>query len=278
MLFGDLAEKKRSYRIEKFETVVPFYNGELKTVQTTVLIPTNQPQKKKSIVMIYPGYNFSLLSQPLDGSSISIPTAIFLDEGFAIVLPDLTISPEERGGNPIQEMTDILIPQVYHAAFLGHIDLKHVGLIGHSYGGYGTAAIITRTHLFRCAVAIAGVFDLAGNYGEYDQEYPLHNINWWEGGQGRMKTSPWDNLSHYIENSPYYLADKIHTPLLLIHGEDDANCNVMESKKMYSALLRLNREAYLKTYPKQGHSITDWNIAEAQEASKEIIRFLHEKL
>lgn len=268
------------YRIEKFETLVPLYNGVLKKVQTTVLLPKELKKGTplKTLVMIYPGYNFGLLSEPLDGSSITISNFHFVEHGYAILLPDLTIAPEGMKGNPIQEMTDILLPQIYHAGYLGLIDIAHVGIIGHSYGGYGTVAILTRTSLFRAGVAIAGVYDLGGNYGEFDNQTTLFEDSWAENGQGRMITHPWDNPLRYMENSPYYLADKIQSPLMLIHGSGDLNCSVMESKKMYSALMRLKKEVILKIYPDQGHSIDGWNGDLAREASEEIFRFFDQRL
>jgi dipeptidyl aminopeptidase/acylaminoacyl peptidase len=96
---------------------------------------------------------------------------------------------------------------VYRAAELGYIDLERVGIAGQSFGGYGTAAIVSHTNLFRAAVAISGIYDLPGIYGDIRPDGSAFWIGWSEGGQARMGTHPWANLRRYVDNSPYYQAD-----------------------------------------------------------------------
>jgi dipeptidyl aminopeptidase/acylaminoacyl peptidase len=88
------------------------------------------------------------------------------------------------------------LPQVYHAINAGYVDPNKLGIMGHSYGGYGTAAVISQTHLFGAAVAMSGAYDLPGTYGLFDNtsEYPTFYMNWSEHGQGGMEAPPWDNL------------------------------------------------------------------------------------
>lgn len=150
--------------------------------------------------------------------------------------------------------------------------------MGHSYGGYSTAAVITQTQLFKAAVASAGVYDLGGLYGYFDDSSLFFCMKWMEHGQGGMGMPPWDNPQHYFENSPYYLADKIHTPLLLLHGEDDQTCPVIEARKMFTALKRLKREAELAIYPGQGHVMHEWNQASALDGSMRVVSFFNRYL
>lgn len=63
-----------------------------------------------------------------------------------------------------------------------------------------------------------------------------------------MRQHSWDNWMRYFNNSPYWLADKIHTPFLMVHGEKDETCHVQEAKKMFTALKRLEREVQLAIY------------------------------
>src|SRR5258708_23273690 len=114
-------------------------------------------------------------------------------------------------------MTNAIVAQVNHAAELGYTDIRRLAIMGQSYGGYGTAAVITRTNLFRAAMALDGLYDLPGNYSQSVR----NQIQWSEGGQGRMGTHPWAELKPYIANSPYYQDHKTHTPLLLTHRETD---------------------------------------------------------
>jgi len=154
------------------------------------------------------------------------------------------MSPPGAKGNPIQELGETILPQIYHSADLGYTDINRVAIMGTSYGGYGTAAMLTQTNLFRAGIAMGGDYDLGGDYGHMDPDGVI-DFALYEGGQTRMGTHPWADLKRYVTNSPFYQADKINTPLLLIHGEDDPTCPVEESRKMFAALKRLGKRLNL---------------------------------
>jgi dipeptidyl aminopeptidase/acylaminoacyl peptidase len=80
--------------------------------------------------------------------------------------------------------------------------------MGQSCGGYSTIAMTTQTNLFRAAMALDGVYDLAGGYARMYPDGGAVNFLWSESGQGRMGTHPWGDLRRYRANSPYYLADR----------------------------------------------------------------------
>lgn len=274
-------ENLKFFTYEVYETIVPLYNGELKKVQTTVFLPegAKRGDRLPGIVAIYPGSDVSKIAREFSGGNlVSIPNFLFLNRDYALILPNIILGPEGTAGDPVQEIVDILLPQIYQAAHLGYVDIKKLGLIGQSYGGYGTAATISRTNLFRAAVAISGTYDLSANYGYFDEHLTIFNSYWSEHGQGRMGKHPWENLFRYMNNSPYYLADHIHTPLMLIHGEEDETCHVIEAKKLFSALKRLEREVHLTIYPGQGHVICEWIQPSAIDASLRILNFFDEHL
>lgn len=109
-----------------FETLVPQYDGTLRPVKSCVLLPpgANPGDRLPTVVEVYPGVPTWHLSTLFGGGSpASIPALLFTTRGYAVLLPDLSIGPEGVGGNPIQETTDVLLAQVYHAAELGHTDL-----------------------------------------------------------------------------------------------------------------------------------------------------------
>jgi dipeptidyl aminopeptidase/acylaminoacyl peptidase len=169
-------------------------------------------------------------------------------------------------------MVDVLLPQVYRAAELGYVDATRLAIGGQSFGGYGTASVITETNLFRAAIAVSGIYDLPGTYGHMDEEGGSFWIGWSEGGQARMGGHPWENLRRYTDNSPYYRADRIHTPLLLIHGDEDMAYH--DAEKLFSALRRLNRPAQLARYEGQGHVVYEWQRASSVDAARRIVDFL----
>ena len=85
-----------------------------------------------------------------------------------------------------------------------------------------------------------------------------------------MGVSPWEGFLRYIDSSPYYLAENITTPLLLVHGSKDQTCFVQEAQKMFTALMRLNKQARLLVYP-GGHRLHDWSKEEARDAAQHIV-------
>ena len=91
-----------------------------------------------------------------------------------------------------------------------------------------------------------------------------------------MGTHPWANLRRYLDNSPYYQADKIFTPLLIVHGDDDDAYH--DGLKLFSALRRLDRPAQLASYAGQGHVIYEWNRSAAIDAARRMVEFYRRHL
>jgi dipeptidyl aminopeptidase/acylaminoacyl peptidase len=261
------------------EGIVPLHNGELTQARTAVLLPpgAKRGDRLPALVMVYPGSNNSRRASRFGGgSSVSAPTLLFTSRGYVVVLPHLVLGPNREAGHPAREMVDILLPQVYRAAELGYIDLERMAVMGQSFGGYGTAAILTRTNIFRAGIAVSGIYDLAGTYGHFGTGGTSFWIGWAEGGQARMGNHPWADLRRYIDNSPYYQADKIHTPLLLVHGDEDMAYH--DAEKLFTALRRMERDAQLAVYGGQGHVISEWTKPNAMDACERMMDFLERHL
>lgn len=150
-------------------------------------------------------------------------------------------------------------------ALAGAFDPARVALWGHSYGGYTVMAAIAQTHRFKAAVSIAGLSDLTAKWETLPAIYRatpdegLH-LNWSAGsvesGQGGMQAPPWADPERYVRNSPLFIADRITTPLLLAHGDQDV-IPLPQSEAMFAALYRQDKDAILVTYWGEGHLITN---------------------
>ncbi len=264
---------------EVFETTIPGYNGALAKARTAVLLPpgAKRGDRLPALVLMYPGGDRSRQSEVFGGGGdLTIPSLLLTSRGYAVVLASLPLGPNREAGNPLSEMIDQLLPQVYRAAELGYVDVNRLAIAGQSFGGYGTGSIISGTNLFRAAVAVSGIYDLAGTYGYLDENGGSFWIGWSEGGQARMGTHPWANMMRYLENSPYYRADKIRTPLLLIHGDKDNAYH--DAQKLFSALRRLERPVQLATYGGMGHVIYEWTRPNAVDAAQRIVDFIRTHL
>jgi dipeptidyl aminopeptidase/acylaminoacyl peptidase len=132
-----------------------------------------------------------------------------------------------------------------------YVDPDRVGCIGASYGGFMTQLLITRTDIFSAAVSHAGISSISSYWGE----------GYWGYGYSAVATAesfPWNRPDIYIDQSPLFAADKINTPLLLLHGASDTNVPRGESDQMYVALKILNREVEYIRYAEQNHFIIEY--------------------
>ncbi|WP_129776666.1 S9 family peptidase [Peristeroidobacter soli] len=261
---------------QTFQTTVPLFDGSVTQVTTSILLPAGAKRGDRlpTVVFLYPGSKVSGAAAEFGGGAPStIPVSLLTTRGYAVLLAELPIGPDGKAGNPIAEMVDALIPQVYRAADLGYTDIHRVAVSGQSYGGYGAASVLTGTGLFRAGVAIAGIYDLPSHYSWMDKR-GMSGARWSETGQGRMGAPPWSDLQRYLNNSPYYRADRIHTPLLMLHGQSDYICQVEDARKMFNALERLGQTVELAEYAGEGHAVTGWSLPNAVDAARRMLEFL----
>ncbi len=130
------------------------------------------------------------------------------------------------------------------------VDAARLGCIGASYGGFLTLYLIEQTDLFRAAVSHAGISNISSYWAEGYWGYSY-------GGRALADSFPWNAPDLYVEQSPLYHADRITTPLLLLHGADDTNVPPGESDGMYIALTMLGKEVEYVQVEGQNHHILD---------------------
>lgn len=262
-----------------FETLVPDQKGGMEKVQTALILPagTESGDRLPTIVVHYPGDDLTELVNSFGGGDGlgGLPQWLFTNHGFAILLPNLVLQ-EEAIPNPLEVMTNRLLPQIDAVARHGYIDVDRLGIIGQSYGGYGTAGMISWTNIFRAAVATNGVYDLASFSHHLDARGESSWMGWAENGQGRMGKSLFEDPLRYINNSPFYRADKIFTPLLLVHGCMDDDC--VGACKMFSALRGLHRSVELISYRDGWHHMAKMKKKDHLHAVGHILDFFHQHL
>jgi len=137
------------------------------------------------------------------------------------------------------------------AAAHSFVNSKKIGCIGASYGGFMTMYLQTQTDLFSAAVSHAGISSLSSYWGEGYWGYTYSS-------GASTGSYPWNNKELYVEQSPLFNADKIHTPLLLLHGSEDTNVPIGESIQMYTALKILGRPVEFIQVKGENHGITNY--------------------
>ncbi len=129
----------------------------------------------------------------------------------------------------------------------GFVDSKRLAVTGGSYGGYMTVWIVGHTNRFVSAVAQRGVYNLLGFPGVTDIPSFIEN---------EFGAEPWQNPLFLWERSPVAYADKIATPLLLIHSENDFRVPISEAEQLFTYVRRNGGTVRLIRYPRDGHDMT----------------------
>lgn len=131
----------------------------------------------------------------------------------------------------------------------GWINPDNLFVEGGSYAGYMVAWIIGHDNRFKAANAQRGVYDLTTFMGEG---------NAWRLVPTNFGGYPWEPATKKLldESSPLTYADKINTPLLIIHADQDLRTGVIQSEMLYKSLKILNKPVEYIRYPKEGHELT----------------------
>jgi dipeptidyl aminopeptidase/acylaminoacyl peptidase len=133
-----------------------------------------------------------------------------------------------------------------------YVDARRVGCIGASYGGFMTMLLTTRTDIFAAAVSHAGISSISSYWGEGYWGY-LYSA------AATADSYPWNRRDIYVDQSPLFHADKVVTPLLLLHGASDTNVPPGESYQFYTALKLLGKEVELVEVAGQDHHIMQYD-------------------
>lgn len=133
-----------------------------------------------------------------------------------------------------------------------YVDSGKIGCIGASYGGFMTQYLQTVTDIFAAAISHAGISDHTSYWGEGYWGYSYSEVS-------MAGSYPWTNPDLYMKQSPLYNADKIHTPLLFLHGDKDNNVPVGESIQMFTALKLLGRPTAFVAVADQDHHIMEYD-------------------
>jgi len=135
------------------------------------------------------------------------------------------------------------------------INPKKIGCMGASYGGFMTQYLQTQTDIFAAAVSHAGIANHTSYWGEGYWGYNYSEVS-------MANSYPWSHRQLYVDQSPLFNADKIHTPLLLLHGDADTNVPLVESLQMFTALKLLGREVALVQVKGENHHILEYSKKE----------------
>ncbi len=202
------------------------------------------PAKKYPLIMIY--YEVELVAH---NRYETYGLGHLVDHGYLVFLPDIPFRIGEFGKsvvNAVVSAADLLAQRP-------EVDADRMGLFGGSFGGLQTNYLVTQTDRFAAAISISGYSDLIANKGMVDIGRRPHEAHRGT-GQNRQGATLWERPDIYLASSPIFFADRVTTPLLLIHGSKDDNVPFEQSVAFFRALRSLGKRAWLLQYNEMGHN------------------------
>lgn len=231
----------------------PGLNQELLT--GALVYPSNYDSSKKYplIVQIYEkeSRQVNIFEPPSDYGINQFNLLKYITNGYFVFYPDFNFEIGNPGGSAVKCLSSAMKKVLEN----DNIDKNKIGLIGHSFGGYETAFIISQTDMFATAVAGAPVTDLIDFYHSIFWGFNINQLWRMESQQFRMGTSFYKSKNDYYKNSAFHNIENINTPLLLWSGKLDSNINWHQSVKLFMGLKRLNKKAKMLLFNNESHNL-----------------------
>ena len=137
----------------------------------------------------------------------------------------------------------------------GIVDEAHIGIQGHSWGGYQIAYMVTQTNRFRAVEAGAAVGNMTSAYSGIRWGTGLPRQFQYEQTQSRIGKTLYEAPYKYLENSPIFHIDSVKTPMLMLHNDNDDAVPWYQGIELYLALRRNGKEAYMFSYNGEFHGL-----------------------
>lgn len=185
-----------------------------------------------------PGYGRSTISY-----------SYYTSRGYIVFNPDVPY----RVGYPGESAYNAVVSGVTHLIDEGFVDKENIALQGHSWGGYQIAYIITKTDMFKCVESGAPVVNMFSAYGGIRWGSGRSRMFQYEHTQSRIGGTIWEYPIRYLENSPLFFADKINTPTLILHNDNDGAVPWYQGIEFFMALRRLSKPAWMLNYNNEPH-------------------------
>lgn len=244
--------------------LMSFVNADGVPLQAAVIKPGNFDPKRKYPLMVY---IYERLSQGLHGfvspsPGTSINASYYASNGYVVLRPDIVYTI----GQPGQSALKCVLPAIQALVDQGFIDENAIGIQGHSWGGYQIAYMITQTTRFKAAEAGAPVGNMTSAYSGIRWGSGMPRQFQYEKTQSRIGRPLVEAPHKYFENSPIFHADRVRTPLLMVHNDQDDAVPWYQGIEIFLALRRLDKEVYLFNYNGEFHGLRrrhnqkDWTV------------------
>jgi len=235
--------------------LVSYRNADGVELRAILTRPENFDPSKKYPMMVY------IYEELIDGLHRFVPpgpgTSInvtrYVSNGYIVLQPDIIYAT----GYPGQSALKCVIPAVQQVVSMGFVDPARIGIQGHSWGGYQITYLVTQTDMFRAVQAGASVSNMTSAYGGIRWGTGMSRAFQYEKTQSRIGAPLWERPLQFIENSPLFWVEKVTTPYLTIHNDEDDAVPWYQGIEFFSALRRLGKEAYMFVYNTEKHGLRE---------------------
>ncbi|MFT3901744.1 MAG: prolyl oligopeptidase family serine peptidase [Niabella sp.] len=213
------------------------------------------PNKKYPVIFYFYEKNadglFSYKAPAPSASTINIP--YFVSNGYLVFDPNIYY----KTGQPGESAYNSVVSAAKYLSKMPWVDAANMGIQGQSWGGYQVAYLVTRTNMFKAAGAGAPVSNMTSAYGGIRWGSGMVRQFQYEKTQSRIGATLWEQPDLYLKNSPLFAADKVQTPLLIMHNDADGAVPWYQGIEYYSALRRLHKKVWLLEYNDEDHNLVE---------------------
>ncbi|OQP63221.1 hypothetical protein A3860_25360 [Niastella vici] len=213
------------------------------------------PKKKYPVIFyFYERYSDQLYTYRApapSASSVNIPW--FVSNGYLIFVPDI----HYKQGEPGESAYNAIVSAAKFLAKKPWVDSTKMAIQGQSWGGYQVSYLVTRTNMFAAAEAGAPVANMTSAYGGIRWGTGLNRQFQYERSQSRIGYTLWQRPDLYIRNSPLFRADKVNTPLMIVHNDADGSVPWYQGIEYFTALRRLGKKVWLLQYNGEDHNLVE---------------------
>jgi len=223
-----------------------------KKIEGVIYKPANfNPDKKYPMIVNFYERNSETLNnyRMPEPHRSTIDYSLYLSNGYIVFNPDVRY----RDGYPGESCYNCVMSGIQEVLSRGYVDITRIGAQGHSWGGYQVAYLATRTRLFAAIESGAPVVNMFSAYGGIRWGSGLARSFQYEHTQSRLGATPWSDPRRYHENSPLFLMDKVETPILIMHNDEDGHVPWYQGIEYFVALKRLGKPAWMLNYTGEPH-------------------------
>jgi dipeptidyl aminopeptidase/acylaminoacyl peptidase len=223
-------------------------------LQATLTLPAGYEEGQRYPMVVY---FYEKMSQRHHQFSMPVyddrpHMSTYASNGYLVLMPDIVYDDGYPGSSALDDVT----AAAKKVVDLGYADPDHIGLQGHSWGGYETSFILTQTDMFACIVTGAPLTDLMSMNNILYKRTGNGNGPILQWSQGRMGDTPWDDLARWRSQSPIQHVPDISTPFLILQGTADGAVDWNQGLELYTSARRLGKKVIFLSYPDEPHHLS----------------------